>query len=157
MIMENNNEGKYLSLKRFCGEEKYPVESAEWYILKGDGTWDDPCTLCLEMTFAAGEELHEDTIGLDAMPSWEVSFPALELTKKDLQIGFAMNIDNEDEEANFYYCEHQPTTENKVEVLEVKGNDLLLRITAKTMDVNYYDGSKPMNELEVIAWFSNED
>ena len=55
------------------------------------------------------------------------------------------------------YCEHQPTVENKVEVLEVKGNSLLLRITAKTIDVNFYDGSKPMNELEVVAWFSKQD
>lgn len=159
MIMVSKNEGKYLMLKRFCGEEKYPVECTEWYILEGDGTWDDPYTFCLEMAFATGEELHEDTKELEAEPSWEISFPALKLRKKDLQTGFIMDFANEDEdeEANFYYCEHQPTIDNKVEVLEVKGNSLLLRVTAKTMDVNFYDGSKPMNELEVIAWFSKQD
>lgn len=157
--MANKNEGKFLNLIRFCGVEKYPIECAEWYILEGDGTWDDPYTLCLEMEFGAGEELHEDTENLGAEPSWEISFPALKLKQKDLQAGYTMEMANEDEdvEANFYYCEHQPTVENKVEVLEVKGNSLLLRVTAKTMDVNFYDGSKPMNELEVTAWFSKQE
>lgn len=157
--MANKNEGNFLKLKRFCGDEKYPIDFAEWYILEGDGTWDDPYTLCLEMGFAEGVELHEDTKKLNANPSWDISFPALKLKKKDLQAGFIMEFVNEDEdeEANFYYSEHQPTIENKVEVLEVKGNNLLLHITGKTMDVNFYDGSKPMNELEVIAWFSKQD
>ncbi len=157
--MVNKNEGKYLNLKRFCGEEKYPVECAEWSILEGDGTWDDPYDFCLEMTFGAGDELHEDTKVLEAKPFWKISFPALTLNKKDFQTGFVINMDNEDEDADalFYYCEHQPTIENKVKVLDVKGNNLLLQVTAKTMDVNFYDGSKPMNELKVIAWFSKQD
>ena len=45
---------------------------------------------------------------------------------------------------------------DKVEVLEVDRNRLLLRVTGKTMDVNFYDGSKPMNELEVVAWFRKQ-
>ncbi len=153
------NEDKYLTLKRFCGDEKYPVANAEWYIMEGDGTWDDPDTLCLEMEFGEGVELHEDTENLGAEPSWEISFPALSVTETDLQVGFTMEMDNEDEEeeANFYYCEHQPTYENKVEVLEVDGDCLLLHLVAKTEDVNFYDGSKPKNELDVTAWFVKQE
>lgn len=156
--MENKNEESILNLKRFCGEEKYPIDCAEWYILEGDGTWDDPYTLCLEMSFGIGEGLHEDTFNLNAKPFWNISFPALNIKNTDLQTGFVMSMDNEDEDedAYFYYCEHQPTVENKVEVLEVQENNMLLHVTAKTMDVNFYDGSKPMNELDVIAWFGKK-
>ena len=31
-----------LYLTRFCGVERYPVETAKWYIIEGDGTEDDP-------------------------------------------------------------------------------------------------------------------
>ena len=152
--MDNN----YLTLKRFCGEEKYPVESANWYIIEGDGTWDDPYMLCLEMEFSEGEELHEDTENLEAEPSWEISFSSLKLTEEDLKAGFKMELENEDDEDSlFYYCEHQPTFENKMEILEVKGDSLLIHITGKTTDVNFYDGSKPMNELDIIVWFEKED
>ncbi len=116
--MKSTNETNYLVLKRFCGEEKYPVETAKWYILEGDGTWDDPSTLWLELTFGKGINLHEDTIELGAEPTWEVPFSDLELTQAHLKSGFTMIMENE--------------------------------------DVNYYDGSKPKNELEVIAWFSLE-
>lgn len=153
------NENNFLTLKRFCGDEKYPIESAEWYIMDGDGTWDDPYTLCLEMQFEAGIELHEDTETLGAEPSWEISFPALKLAEEDLQVGFMMEMDNDDEEeeANFYYCEHQPTLKNKMEILEIKDDSLLIHLTGKTEDVNYYDGSKPKNELDVTAWFVKQD
>ncbi len=157
--MKNKNEGRFLTLKRFCGEEKYPIRSAEWYIMEGDGTWDDPYTLCLEMDFGEGVDLHEDTKTLKAEPSWEVSFPALKLSRWKLLPGFTMKLENEeeDEEAIFYYCEHQPTICNKVKVLRVWGNSLLLHITAKTEDVNFYDGSKPKNELELTAWFTKQE
>ncbi len=144
-----------LILKRFCGEERYPILNAEWYIMEGDGTWDDPDTLCLEMEFGEGDELHEDTAELQAEPSWEISFPALQLKVEDLQEGLVLEMANEEEEeeANFYYSEHQPTYDNRVEVLEVDGDRLLLRVTALTEDVNFYDGTKPKNEIDVTAWF----
>ena len=46
-----------LYLTRFCGVERYPVETAKWYIIEGDGTEDDPDMLCLEMDFGMGDFL----------------------------------------------------------------------------------------------------
>lgn len=74
-----------LLLARFCGEEKYPVLNAEWKILDGDGTWDDPSILWLEMEFGHGINLHDDTASLNAKPHWELSFSALSLKKEDLK------------------------------------------------------------------------
>lgn len=50
-----------LYLTRFCGVEQYPVETAEWYTIEGDGTEDDPDMLSLEVRFGTGNGLHEDT------------------------------------------------------------------------------------------------
>lgn len=47
-----------LILKRFCGEEYYPIESARWSI------WDAE-TFCVEMWFEEGRNLHEDTEELE--------------------------------------------------------------------------------------------
>lgn len=156
--MENKDKN-ILTLKRFCGDEHYPVIEAEWYIIDGDGTWDDPTSLWLEMNFGEGNDLHEDTKTLEAEPSWEVSFSNLTLTKEDLKPGLVMGNKNEeqDSEAILYYCEHQPTIDNWMEILEVNGDSLLIKVTGKTMDVNFYDGSKPLNELEVTAWFRHNE
>lgn len=158
--MQNKNENNFLILKRFCGNEKYTVKNPEWYIGKGDGTWDDPDMLCLEIEFGKAVEKHEDTAWYEGEPGWEIYFTTLQLTEKDLQPGFSMELENEEEEeeeeAWFLYADRQPTYDNKVEVLDVNGDNLLLHVTAKTQDVNYYDGSKPLNELDVTAWFTKQ-
>lgn len=41
-------EENVLYLTRFCGMERYPVETATWNIIEGDGTEDAPDMLCLE-------------------------------------------------------------------------------------------------------------
>ena len=58
--MQNKNENNFLILKRFCGNEKYTVKNPEWYIGKGDGTWDDPDMLCLEIEFGKAVEIKYD-------------------------------------------------------------------------------------------------
>ena len=137
--MQNKNENNFLILKRFCGNEKYTVKNPEWYIGKA-------------------VEKHGDTAWYEGEPSWEIYFTTLQLTEKDLQPGFSMELENEEEEeeAWFLYADRQPTYDNKVEVLDVNGDNLLLHVTAKTQDVNYYDGSKPLNELDVTAWFTKQ-
>lgn len=158
--MDNINENNYLILKRFCGDEKYPVVNAEWYISKGDGTWDDPYMLCLEIEFGKGIEMQEDTAEwYTGEPGWEVYFPTLNLKEEDLGAGFTLEIEKPDEhaEAYFLYEDRQPTFDNKVEVLKVEENRLLIHLTAKTKDVNYYDVSKPMNVLDVMTWVEKQD
>jgi hypothetical protein len=81
------------------------------------------------------------------------------LDNSDLRIGFKAEIPNgydkeiDDTITNFYYCEHQQTDNNLIEILKTDGEKLYVRITGETMDVNYYDGSKPNNKIIVETWF----
>lgn len=54
---------------------------------------------------------------------------------------------------NFYYCEHENTESNMIEVLAADEERLLLRLTGETIDVNFYDGSKLRTKLSVETWF----
>ncbi|MFQ6973493.1 MAG: hypothetical protein ACLRTG_20155, partial [Enterocloster aldenensis] len=92
---------------------------------------------------------------LEAEPSWEVNFYSLKIPAASLQPGFCLEQPNreEDVEGNLYYMEHQPTIDNKMEVVEAEGERLKIRLTGITEDVNYYDGSKPKNTMELVAWF----
>jgi hypothetical protein len=39
--------------------------------------------------------------------------------------------------------------------MEINGNRVRLRLTGETIDVNYYDGSKPATKLSVDVWFDH--
>ena len=73
-------------------------------------------------------------------------------------IVFDLEQPNEANEADgsFYYLEHQPTRNNRMEILARDGNRLKIRVSGSTEDVNYYDGSKPENRLQLTAWFEKE-
>lgn len=75
-----------------------------------------------------------------------------------LRPGFFLEQPNseEDVDGNLYYMEHQPTMNNKMEIIEVEGERLKIRLTGMTEDVNYYDGSKPKNTMELVAWFDKD-
>ena len=128
-------EENVLYLTRFCGMERYPVETATWNIIEGDGTEDAPDILCLE-----------------------INFYSLKIPADSLEPGFCLEQPNQEEDVdgNLYYMEHQPTMDNKMEVIEVDGKRLKIRLTGLTEDVNYYDGSKPKNTMELVAWFDKD-
>lgn len=151
-------EENVLYLTRFCGVEQYPVETATWCIIEGDGTEDDPAMLCLEVQFGMGNGLHEDTTYLEAEPSWEINFYSVKIDIHMLQPGFCLEQPNEEEDVDgiLYYMEHQPTTGNKMEIIAVDGERIKIRLIGVTGDVNYYDGSKPKNTMQLIAWFDKE-
>lgn len=151
-------EEQILYLSRFCGIETYPVKQAVWELIEGDGTEEDPDMLCLGMRFARGNHLHEDTRSLRAEPFWEINFYKIKISMNILQIGFDLEQPNEANEvdATFYYLEHQPTRNNRMEILARDGNRLKIRVSGSTEDVNYYDGSKPENRLQLTAWFEKE-
>ena len=69
-----------------------------------------------------------------------------------------MELPNKDREvdANLYYWEHQPTLDNKMEILAAEEDRFLIRVTGITEDVNYYDGSKPKSTLQITAWFEKK-
>lgn len=139
-----------LILKRFCGEEYYPLETAAWSVYSNT-------TFCVEMQFAEGTNLHEDTAELDEMPGWELYFNIPPMTEEDIRPGMSLeDKDCREDETHFYYCEHLPTANSHLEVLDRKDDRILVRITAECCDVNYYDGSKGNNGLEITAWIDKE-
>ncbi len=142
-------------LERFCGVETYPVKQAVWHLIKGDGTGEDPDMFCLEMRFAKGTHLHKDTQALKAEPIWEINFYKNEILADQLQTGFSLEQPNGAEEVDgtFYYAEHQPAVDNRMEILAADGDRLKIRVCGKTGDVNYYDGSKPGSRMQLTAWF----
>jgi hypothetical protein len=60
-----------------------------------------------------------------------------------------------DRQTTFYYCDHADTDDNIIEIVAVDGDRIKLRLSGSTIDVNYYDDSKPRTVILVEAWFSH--
>lgn len=132
-----------LIVKRFCGEEFYPLESSKWYMIRN--------TLWIDLAFGQGEQLHEDTEYLAQEPTWEISFKVD--NEEMIKQGLVLDNPNEVyEDAIFYYCEHNPTFKNRLEILERNDDKLLIKLSGECCDINYYDGSKGNDTLEMTAW-----
>jgi hypothetical protein len=150
-----NEQKNSLKLIRFCGDEYFPIIRATWFINKGN-EFDE---LWFEIETTEGTILSEDTKKLNAKPHWQLTYITKKLDRNNLRIGFKAEISNgyneeiDDTITNFYYCEHQQTDNNLIEILKTDGEKLYVRITGETMDVNYYDGSKPNNKIIVETWF----
>ncbi|MBE7649170.1 hypothetical protein G1K66_12590 [Tenacibaculum finnmarkense] len=148
-----------LRLIRFCGEELYPIESATWHFHKSEE--DNINELWLEIKADYGQQLSEDTKYLEKQPHWELTIKIENLKLTDFVSGFKTEIESgfdeesEDYLTNFYYCEHEPSDNNSIEIVERNENQILFRIEGEITDVNYYDGSKPNNKIIVETWFEN--
>ena len=149
-----------LKLTRFCGEELYPIETATWHFHKNED--DEINELWLEIETDFGIQLSDDTKELGGTPHWELTLRIKNLTLSDLTVGFKADIKDgysdelDDTVTNFYYCEHEQSDNNEIEILDKKGNKILFRITGEVTDVNYYDGSKPKNKIYVETWFDED-
>ena len=146
-----------LKLTRFCGDEFYPVNKATWHIYENED--DNINELWLDVEADYGIILSEDTKALNAEPHWELTYRHENLNTNDLVTGFRAVIpdgydnDIDDTVTNFYYCEHEASDNNVIEILATEGNRLLIRLTGEVTDVNYYDGSKPKNKIFIETWF----
>jgi hypothetical protein len=146
-------------LKRFNGDELYPIARAEWnlYYDHEDRHWN--LWISLDTDFAVSQR--EDTVGLSGQPKWEVNWIEDSLTVENLIPGFKREIPNGYVDlpgitryTNFYYCSHEDTDDNLIEVLAVEGEKLKIRVEGTTIDVNHYDDSKPRTKIIVETWFS---
>jgi hypothetical protein len=146
-------ESSVLVLERFCGRETYPVIEGTWSIFH-DEELDMP-TLCIQLRAGRGIELHEDTKDLRAEPSWEINVVSKTLNATGLRPGVTFSVPKGYDEAqggyvtNFYYWSHEQTDDNRVEIVAVEGSTLLVRLSGQSIDVNFYDGSKPPTRLSV--------
>jgi hypothetical protein len=146
----------HLQLHRFNGTERFAIGSAKCFTV-GHG---DDFTLWFEIEAVAdGAQQCSDTAEHPATPNAEVGIYVTEfhinefLGREFYHAGTAN--DNEDScKSLFYYYEHQPLRNNHLKVLSQSG-DRKFRIlwTARTQDVNYYDGSKPDAQFEVECDF----
>ena len=147
-----------LKLKRFCGDEIFPITKATWYFSVDDDLGNE---LWLKINADYGSFFYREFVaGYDPesyiLPKWELNYFEDNLQESHLQAGFRGEIPlglGDWEFTNFYYYEHAPTDKNIIEILERKGDYLLIRITGEVEDVAFYDGSKPKTKLSVITWF----
>ena len=136
------NKTNELILKRFCGEEYYEIDNSSWRI--------DNNHLFLELNFKEGTNLHEDTKELNESPSLDLYFKTV-ISESDIKKGLVCDeIDNAN--TYFYYCEYNDVFNTKLEVLDRIEDKVLFKIICECCDVNYYDGSKGNNTLEVTTW-----
>lgn len=136
-----------LVIRRFCGEEYYPLQNGTWSIDNGK--------FSVEMDFGPGTNLHEDTADLDEEPNWNLYFDTTNIINESVKSGLILNEANEDE-TYLYYGECISTFKNYLEILERKDDSILIKVTGKCCDVNYYDGSKGNDTLEITTWINKE-
>jgi hypothetical protein len=145
-----------LSLHRFNGTERFSIESAELFLLKGGD--DSVCSLLFEFE-AADTPLATlpDTESLRAVPNGEFSVEVVSLDEDDL-VGRAFSIPDGDIGggwlARIYYVAHDAVRDWTLRVLERNGSQFRVSIEGFCTDVNYYDGSKSDTRLILDAWFA---
>jgi hypothetical protein len=150
-------ENPILVLERFNGFESYQIELAEWnlYIDEENGMMN------LWIFLSAGQALRQqkDTENLNAKPNWELNLVESSLSEDSIKPGFMATILESYDESrggwitNFYYCEHEGTDKNTIEVVATDGDRVRFRLYGETVDVNYYNGSKPATKLLSDVWF----
>jgi hypothetical protein len=136
-------------LHRFNGDEEFAIERA---LIRRVGSH-------LEIKAVTNGTVIKslpDTKGLPASPRARISIAA-PIVKNWVNLKLSLpDGDTEESNATFYYVEHESLTANEITFLERKKNQYLLKWTAQTPDVNYYDGSKPDTLVEIEGWFTLE-
>lgn len=61
--------------------------------------------------------------------------------------------DSGDYISSIYYCEHQDLDNNILSISRVNDNTFKVLWTGTTMDINYYDGSKPDSRVQIDGEF----
>ena len=155
LITNKPCEGQFI-LHRFNGDEVYRFQSAEMFAYEDES---GHVTLWFEVSSDPDAVLQcEDTAELNMSPNAEVGIDLIEfdvdsLVGREFSILGTLSDDEDSSMSLLYYCEHQPLRDNKITVISREGNRFQLRWTAKTQDVNYYDGSKPQTNVEIIGEF----
>ncbi|MCM3782468.1 hypothetical protein M3231_05750 [Neobacillus mesonae] len=148
-----------LTLIRYNGTEKHVLEEAQAYATQTDVDGRQQVMLWFEA--------ETDTTPLIPLPDPEelMSNPGAELTiyldelhlnhftSMEFTLSHGYNESSRSLDARLYYFEHQEVNDNRGRI-EYKGNGVFgVQWTGTTMDVNYYDGSKPDTRLELEGDF----
>ena len=150
-------ENSILILDRFNGIEGYPIELAEWNLYRNKESGLMNLWICLRAGKAIFQQ--EDTQYLNAQPNWELNLVDANISESSIKAGFNATIPECYDESKdgwitvMYFCDHQGTDRNSIEIVEVDGSRVRFRLRGDTTDVNYYNGSKPETKLSVDTWF----
>jgi len=145
-----------LTLHRFNGEEIFAISTARALVVPEA----DQVAIILEIeTEEVPLKTLEDTKELLAQPNADlkITLPKAQLSPL---VGRKFLVPNSWDEgagdyvSRFYYCEHEDLNENEIEFGEFKAGSIHVRWTGTTVDVNYYDGSKPPTRVVIDAWFT---
>jgi hypothetical protein len=147
-----------ITLHRFNGDEVFNVEKA---IIEHRKHVDGMFAVVFRAD-AGGTPIQTlpDTAPLHAKPFAEVTLHLPKIPALALTAGLTFTIPKgydehtQDYLSNFYYCEHEPMDEIEISILDRNGLGVRARISGTTIDVNYYDGSKPLTNVVVEACFS---
>ena len=147
-----------LTLNRFNGQEQFLISEASILHYEDDGKF----LLSFEIA-TKGEAIKTlpDTKELRAQPNAEFNVQVNDfywdnLVGKQFAIPKGYDEETGDYLSLFYYCEHEATDDNLIEVVERSGDKFHVIITATCIDVNYYDDSKPRTKIEIDAWFKTQ-
>jgi hypothetical protein len=144
-----------LTLNRFNGQEQFSISAAKIFQFEDDGFFE------LNFEIETDEKPIKtlpDTKDLDARPNAEFiirvkDFAWNNLVGKCYTIPQGYDEETGDYLTRFYYCEHEETDDNVIEIIERNNDKFHVIIKATCIDVNYYDNSKPRTKLEIDAWF----
>lgn len=151
-------------LKRSIGEEHYSVEEASWSIYEDKDLKMNNLCICVTAKDLLKTPEHwvkeeEDDEFYGEHPDWELNYVAKDITRESLVKGLKLEIpegwvdDLKGWITNFYYYEHEGADKNTIELLDVDGDRMYLRMRGETPDYDYNDGSTN-TILMVEAWFS---
>lgn len=147
-----------ITLHRFNGDEIYNVAEAtvDFYVAE-DGLF--ATTFRAEADSLPIQTL-PDTEELRAQPFAELMLylpkhPGVTLLSgRSCRLARGYHDASGESLTNFYYCNHQIVDNVEITVLKRHGDRARLRITGTTVDVNFYDGSKPRTKLSIDADFT---
>ena len=150
-----------LTIKRFNGDEIWNLTEGSFSITES------PEGPLLNFWVKSNGELLSEPLEdshTTGAPSIELQSPLNELKDKKSLVGLDVIFNLEDAPddddlifANFYYYSHETPLSNKVSIIEEKNNLYHIISISSTVDVNYYDGSKPQNEIFIDCWIEKSD
>ena len=147
-----------MTLQRFNGDEVFGVDEATvaFYVAENRSF---ATTFRADAADAPIQTL-PDTEELHAKPFTELmlylpTHPELALlTGQSFTLARGYDDASGEHLTNFYYCEHELVDDVEITVIQRHLDRAHLRITGTTIDVNYYDGSKPPTKILIDAEFT---
>jgi hypothetical protein len=148
-----------LILRRFNGTEEFEIQRASISAVRDE----DGYRLWFKAeTEGVCRKSLPDTIVLRGQPTAEAAVTVNSVEPQRLggrRFAVPTGYDEAigDHVATFYYVEHEDLDENAIEILSQDGAVFHVYWIGTTVDVNYYDGSKPRTQIEIDAKFTFRD